>query len=91
MANKLKMRTVYNRNGKKVVLLNPNGKGKKYAFDLRTGKKHTNTGKVKKNWLSKSEKAYRSGYLKAREDIGKASASARKYKKGKKFYPVVYR
>ena len=88
---KAKMRIVRNRNGKQVVLLNPNGKGKKYAYDLRTGKKHTNTGKVKKNFLTGKEKAYRAGYLKAREDIGKASASVRGYKKGKKFYPVVYR
>ena len=81
MANKLKMRTVINRNGKQVVLLNPNGKGRKYAYDLRTGKKHTNTGKVKKNWLSKVEKAYRSGYLKARKDNANAWKSKRNYKR----------
>lgn len=78
MANeKMKIRFVINRNGKQVALLNPNGKGRKYAHDLRTGKKHTNTGQVKKNYLTKDERAYRSGYLKAREDIGKASAAAR--------------
>ena len=54
---KAKMRIVRNRNGKQVVLLNPNGKGKKYAYDLRTGKDVTGGKAILKNLYAPIESA----------------------------------
>lgn len=80
-------RVVYNRKGKKVILLNPSEKSHKVAAELKSGVHLTNTGVVKKNKygkvkkLSDTQKAYRSGYLKARQDNAKAWKSKRNYKR----------
>lgn len=66
------------KNGNTFTLLNPAEKGKKYAKELRTGKKYTNDGAVKKDKngkaikLGKKERAYRGGYLDGRKDNAKA-------------------
>ncbi len=68
-------------------LLSPKRKGKKAAYELRTGKRFTNSGKPKKGKngqhlkVSKEGKAYRAGYLDARKDIGKAAKRSRKRRK----------
>ena len=60
--------------GNVVYLLNPARKGKKYAHELRTGKRFTNNGQPKKNkegyhlGLNKVQRSYRCGYLQARKD-----------------------
>ena len=77
------------KDGKSVTLLNPNGKGKKYAAELKRGTRFTNDGKQKttksgkKLSLSNTQKAYRSGYLQARVDNAKAF-NARKAKRANK-------
>ncbi len=76
---------VTNRRGRTVTLLNPAEKGKKYAHELKTGFNFTNGGKVVTDEdgplpLSKSQRAFRSGYLKSRSD----SSKAYKYNKRKK-------
>ena len=64
--------------GKVIRLMNPAEKGKKAAFELKTGVKYTNLGQVKtdKNGtpikLKPKEKSWRSGYLDARSDNAKA-------------------
>lgn len=63
-----------NDKGKKVVLKNPAEKGKSYARDLKR-KVNSETGEV----LRDTQLAFRSGYLKARED----SAKAYNYNNGK--------
>lgn len=55
------------KDGKWIRLLNPAQKGRKYASDLRLGR-DTFTGKP----LRDTQKAHRSGYLKARSDNAKA-------------------
>ena len=60
---------VTNKNGKMVILLNPNEKAEKFALEMKTGKKFTNaldykcakSGEVMQ--LNKAERAYRAGYL----------------------------
>ncbi len=58
--------------------LTPKQKGQKVAQELRTGKRITNDGlpKMGKNGrqlsVTRLGRAYRAGYLDAREDIGKA-------------------
>ena len=72
---------VVNRKGKTVRLLNPAEKGRKYAGELKRGKRYTNEGTAKRDKngnhisLTKSGKAYRSGYLDARKDSAKAFKS----------------
>ena len=72
------------KNGKTITLLNPAEKGAKYAKELRTGKKYTNDGAVKKDEngkvikLGKKERAYRGGYLDGRKDNAKAYKSKRR-------------
>ena len=76
-------RVVYNRRGKKVILLNPSEKSQKAAAELKSGVHLTNTGAVKRSKngkvkkLNDTQKAYRSGYLKARKDNAKAWKSKR--------------
>lgn len=56
--------------------LTPKQKGKKAAYELRTGKRFTNSFKPKRNKqgrhlkVSKLGRAYRAGYLDARKDLG---------------------
>ena len=67
-------RTVYNKNGKAVVLLNPAEKAKKAAAELKLGVHLTNSGEVKCDKdgyaipLTDTQKAYRSGVLASRQD-----------------------
>ena len=69
---------VKQKNGFEVTLLNPNEKGRKYADELANGVKQTNNGLLKTDSLgkpvrlSKEQKAYRAGYLDARNDNAKA-------------------
>lgn len=83
------MRVVTNRRGKKVTLLNPAEKGRKYAAELKKGIHATNDHVVKKNKYGKpirltdTQKAYRSGYLTARSDNAKAYKSNCRKKKFK--------
>ncbi len=71
------------KSGNTITLLNPAEKGEKYAKELRTGKKYTNDGIVKKDKngkvikLGKKERAYRGGYLDGRKDNAKAYKSKR--------------
>lgn len=76
---------VRRKNGKDVILLNPSEKAGKFAAELSTGIRYTNEGdyKVDENGevgLSDTQRAYRSGYLDARQD----SADAYNYNKAKK-------
>ena len=77
---------VKTRTGKTVTLLNPAEKGRKCAAELKAGIHATNNGKVKKDKygnpipLTKTQKAWRFGYLSARQD----SADCYKASKGKK-------
>lgn len=74
------------KDGTKTTLLNPSGKGKKYAFELSTGTMITNGGDFKHDAngneipLSKEQRVYRLAYLTAQKD----SANAYKAKKAKK-------
>ena len=83
------MKTIKTKSGKKITLLSPKEKGQKYADELRNGVRYTNSGRYKTDGkgtvlgLNKVQRSYRSGYLQAREDIGKASAHARKKNKRK--------
>lgn len=80
---------VKTRRGKKVTLLNPAEKGRKYAAELKAGIHATNNHVVKKNKQGKPirltdiQRAYRSGYLTARSDNAKAYKSNCKKKKSK--------
>ena len=71
-------KTVRTKNGFTFTYLSPAEKGAKYAQELRTGKKYTNDGQVKKDKNGKAlklkvkERAYRGGYLDARNDNSKA-------------------
>lgn len=53
--------------GKKIVLLNPSEKAKRYARQMKNGKV-TETGKR----LSRTDLAWRAGYLQARKDSANA-------------------
>lgn len=55
------------KNNNKIVLRNPAEKGKRYSRQLKNGVVGE-TGEV----LTNTQKAYRSGYLKARSDNAKA-------------------
>ena len=69
---------VTTKSGKTVRLLTPAQKGGKFAFEMRNGVKVTNFGGAKRNRngklrrLTKTERAYRAGYLDARKDNAKA-------------------
>ncbi len=82
MATKIKTKK-----GKSITLLTPKEKGEKYADELRNNIRYTNDGKYKADKdgvvdsLNKSQRAYRSGYLDARKDIGKAYAYSKKKKR----------
>ncbi len=77
-------RVVENRDGKKVTLLNPHEKGKKYAEEIKNGIRVTNDGEIKRNEngipmeLTKEGKAYRAGYLDARKDAANAYKASKK-------------
>lgn len=68
----------FNRKGRPAALLNPAEKGVKYSAELKTGKSLTNLGECKldKNGnckkLTRLQRAFRSGYLRARSDSAKA-------------------
>ena len=77
------MVTVLNESGKRVTLLNPAEKGAKFAKELKQGVKRTNRGGFKLKdgkaiKLTKSERAYRSGYLDARKDSSKVFKAKKK-------------
>lgn len=59
-----------NKKGRWVRLLNPDQRGRKYSKELHLGQE-VDTGKPLRN----TQKAFRSGYLKAREDNAKAYKS----------------
>jgi len=66
---------VTNRNGYTVTLLNPSEKGQLYARELKDNY-NPRTG----DGLTKSQRAYRSGYLDARKDNAKAYKHNKKKK-----------
>lgn len=67
------------KNGKEVTVYNPSEKGIMYAGDLKTGKD------IHDRELTDTQKAYRSGYLKAQNDSAKAY-KAREFKKNNPAY-----
>ena len=79
-------KVIKTRDGKTVTLLNPAEKGDKYAKELRTGKRFTNDGKPKKGKngqqlkVTKNGRAYRGGYLDARNDNAAAFNDKKKRK-----------
>ncbi len=81
------IRFLSKRTGKQVTLLSPKEKGRKAAAELRENVHLTNEGNYKTDrdgslrGLTAEERAYRSGYLDARKDIGKAHAAAGRNKK----------
>ena len=80
-ANGKKETVVYakNKNGKWVQLLNPSQRGRKYALELKNGRElYTNKP------LRDTQKAHRSGYLKARSDNTKAWKANKAKKAAKK-------
>lgn len=71
---------VRNEKGKEQTLLSPSQKGAKYADELREYRHLTNEGKLKypgtdKEWLTKSQRAFRAGYLQAQRDSANAYKS----------------
>ena len=60
-------KVVKTKTGKKIILLNPNEKAKRYARQLKVGKVRE-TGKK----LSNSDRAFRVGYISAQHDNAKA-------------------
>ncbi|MBO5027162.1 MAG: hypothetical protein J6C79_01410 [Clostridia bacterium] len=68
------MATIISKGGKKITLLNPSEKGEKYAKEMKKGRKIRNDGsyaldgKKKSIPLTKTQRAYRAGYLDARND-----------------------
>ena len=70
--------TVTFNDGISVTLLNPSGKGEKFAKELKENKRYTNDGKIKTDdngkplELTKEQRAYRSAYLTALSDSSKA-------------------
>lgn len=60
------------------IPLSPKQKGKKVMYELKTGKRICNDGEPKRGKngqqlkVTKTGRAYRSGYMDARKDIGKA-------------------
>lgn len=81
--------TVQNKKGDFIKLLNPSEKAEKFADELKTGMRYTNDGRLKadKNGdvgLSKTQRAYRSGYLDARKDNAKAHKHNKKKRAAKR-------
>lgn len=64
------------KSGKKFTLLNPDERARKFAVELRSGR-NVYTGKS----LTDTQKAHRSGYLKARKDSAGCYNSKRNKKK----------
>ena len=64
-------KVVKTKTGKKIILLNPNEKSKRYARQLKVGKVRE-TGKK----LSATDRAFRAGYLSAQHDSARAFCSA---------------
>ncbi len=67
------------KDGEETVLLNPSGKGAKYARELKERTKFTNSGDAKVNKktgeavrLTDLEASYRGGYLRAMKDSANA-------------------
>ena len=73
-----------NRKGKTVMLLNPNEKASKFAFEISQKKRVTNDMTAIKGGLNKEQQAYRAGYLDARKDSAKAYNHNQKKKTSKK-------
>lgn len=75
-----------NKKGEPITLLNPNGKGKKYAMELKHGRRVTNNFKRKTTEsgkpmkLTEKQRSFRAGYLQARKD----SANCYKAQKAKR-------
>lgn len=78
---------VSSKNGKEIVLLNPAERGKKYSIELKHNTALTNSARRKKDdkgnilHLSDKQRAFRAGYLSARNDNAKAYKSSLKKKK----------
>lgn len=72
-----------NSKGRDVTLLTPSGKGAKYSKELRENIHYTNAGTPKADpagdpqRLTRSQRAYRAGYLDARNDSAGAYLSKR--------------
>lgn len=70
--------------GVQKTLLTPAGKGAKYAQELKTGKRMTNSGAPKmddngqQQGLTKGQRAFRAGYIQARKDGAKAFKAKQK-------------
>lgn len=64
---------VTDKKGRKKTLYNPAERASKYASDLKYG-----SDTVKGTKLSNTQKAFRSGYLKARKDSAEAWKSSQK-------------
>lgn len=85
------MKVVGNKNGKKVVLLNPAEKKAKYKRELKEGIKRTNSDKYKtdKNGkmirLTDSDRAWRAGYISSSIDGSKAHFANKKKRKAKNY------
>ena len=75
--------------GTPMTLLNPYGKGRKYATELKHGKRLTNDFKRKRDEsgkqmsLSVKQKSYRAGYLQARKDSAACYKAIKAKKAGK--------
>lgn len=70
--------TLVREDNTEVTLLNPSAKAAKYAKELKTGERFTNSGEQKKDdngnvmkLTKKEQRAYRSGYLDAQKDNAK--------------------
>ncbi len=64
--------------GSSRTLLTPAGKGEKYAAELRNNQAYTNDFELKKDGLTKQQRAYRGGYLDAMKDSAKAFNAKKK-------------
>lgn len=78
-------KTITTKKGKKITLLNPSQKGKKFSKELKEGYAMSNSGKYRTDEdgplpLSNTQKAYRAGYLDARSDNAKCFKHNKKKK-----------
>ena len=77
-------KVVITKREKRVRLMNPAEKAKKYAYELKQGSHFTNFGGQKTTKggkpkrLSDTERSWRGGYLQARKDSAKAFKHNRK-------------
>ena len=75
---------IMSKRGKVVTLLNPAEKAAKFADELNTRQKFTNSGAVKHDakgrfiMLNAVERSYRAGYLDARKDNSNAYKAKKK-------------